>query len=435
MTIREEETSNIASEPVDVAQEPPDVAQEPTDAAQKPVDVEQDPVDVEQDPTDVEQSPVDADQGPEPIDMFDLDVKQEPIDVAQEESKDEEFVDEEAPPMKSPGATSIDGPGADPAEKKGEEPQDPALEKEQAKKPKKEINPNFKEFHETGKWGQISRTEMSIVLAVVLAVVVGVIVAIVVATGNNDSEDTVIAAPPRAVVPDAPTAAPIPLALEDVIDFTLRAIDLNGIVYIVGTDDLPELDSAAYVGLQDDPTEKPARRAMSWLLFSDGRNVMDETVYRWALASIYYSMGGENWPKQQNWLSDESICEWHGLDCNAFGVLTEIDLSENNLVGQVPLEFAMLETLQAVALRENQLSGELNGEIFGYLPRLTILYLENNKFVGAIPASLRNNGVLRKLSVCLMISVCWILLLSHGLVDSIQFISSCRNTLSSAERL
>jgi hypothetical protein len=218
--------------------------------------------------------------------------------------------------------------------------------------------------------------------------------------------DTVITAPPRPMVQDTPTAAPTPLALKDQIDLTLRAIDLNDIVYIVGTDDLPDLDSAAYVGLQDDPTEKPARRAMSWLLFSDGRNVRDETVNRWALASIYYSMGGEKWPKQQDWLSDESICEWHGLDCDAFSVLREIDLSENNLVGQVPLEFAMLETAQAISLRDNQISGELNGEIFGYLPRLTILYLENNKFSGTIPESLRDNGVLRKLSACLIIPVC-----------------------------
>lgn len=410
MTDREEETSDIASEPVDVAQEPMDVEQdhvdfkqepvdvdqEPVNVAQEPMDVEQDPVDVEQYPTDVEQGPVDAEQGSEPIDMDqNLDVEQEPTDVAQEESKDEEdgFLDEEAPPMKSPDDKGSDGPGADPAEKI-EEPQDPALKKEQPKKPKKEVNPNFKDVHETGKWGQISRTEMYIVIAVVLAVIAGVVIVIVLVTGNDES-DSVVAASPREVLP---TAAPTVLSLQDQLDMTAMAVDANTIAFPVGLDGFPaDFDTEFYIGLQDDSAANPAARAMSWLLFSDGRNVRDETVYRWALASFYYTMGGENWPKQQNWLSDESICEWHGLTCDAFGALRELDLSQNKLEGQVPLEVAMLEDLQAIALRGNQLSGELNGKIFGSLPRLTILYLEDNQFSGTIPESLRNNDVLQTL--------------------------------------
>jgi hypothetical protein len=407
MTIpQEEETSDMASEPVVVAQEPMAVPKEPADVD---VDVEQDSVDVEQDPTDLEQGPVDVEQEPEqkpePIDMdqnFDVLVEQNPIDVPQEESKDEEdvFVDEEAP-MKTPGATSIDGPGADSSaptpvaqELKA---QDPALKKETPKKPEKEINPDFKDVHETGKWGQISRSEMYIVLLVVVLVVAGVVAGIVVAVGNNDGDTEVIAAPAREEVTEAPSPAPSALSLEDQLVSTLKAIDANNIAFVV-FDDFPEDDTnpAVYEGLQDDPTATPASRAMSWLLFSDGRNIKDETIYRWVLASVYYSMGGENWPNQQNWLSDESICQWQGLDCDAFDVLRELDLSDNSLEGRVPFEFAMLDTLQAVALRSNQLSGELNGAIFGFLPRLTILYLNNNQFSGEIPVTLRDNGVLRK---------------------------------------
>jgi hypothetical protein len=378
MTDREEETSNIASEPIDVAQES-------MDAPQEPADVEQDPVDVEQDPVDVEQDPVDVEQGPEPI------------DVPQEESKDEE--DGSEVPMKYPGATSIDGPGVDPAERKNMESQDPALKEEQPKKkkPKREINPDYKDVHETGKWGQISRKEMYIVLLVVVLVVAGVVAAVVVLTGKDD-DDKVITAPPLAEKTEAPTAAPIILAPEDSLIHMLAAIDKNNVAFTLIDDALPAEveDVASYEGLQDDPTATPASRAMSWLFFTDGQNVRDELIYRWALASIYYSMGGENWLNQDNWLSDKNICEWHGLDCDAFDVLREIDLSNNNVAGEVPLEFAMLETVQAIALRRNQISGELNGKIFGFLPRLTILYLENNQLSGTVPESLRDNGVLRK---------------------------------------
>lgn len=433
MTVLEEETSDIATEPVDVAQEP----MEPVDVEQNPVDVEQGPVDVEQDPVDVEQDPVDVAQGP-----VDVERGLEPVDVPQEESKDEEdaVVDEEAPvvneeaPQKFPGATSIDGPGADPAEKKLEESQDPAekkiqesqdpaLKKEQPKEPKKEVNPNFKDVHETGKWGQISRTEMYSVLLVVVLVIAGVVAVVVVTTGNDDSDTKVLPAPPSEVIV-APTAAPTMLSLQEQLEDTARAIDFNEVAFPVGLNDLPPdyTSLAAYEGLQDDPTATPASRAMAWLLYSDGRKVKDESTFRWVMVSLYYSLGGENWPNQENWLSDESLCQWQGLDCDAFEVLRDLDLSKNNLVGEVPLQIAMLDTLHAIALRGNQLSGELNGLIFGTLPKLTILYLENNKFSGTVPAGLRKNEVLRKLDVCLMISGCCILLSSHCIVDSIHFL-------------
>ncbi|KAK1555295.1 hypothetical protein Q3G72_024624 [Acer saccharum] len=75
--------------------------------------------------------------------------------------------------------------------------------------------------------------------------------------------------------------------------------------------------------------------------------------------------------------------------------LTTLDLSKQNLSGELPIELFGLPSLQVVGLEENKLSGDVP-EGFSSLVSLQYLNLSNNAFSGEIPATY---GFLRSLVV------------------------------------
>ena len=75
---------------------------------------------------------------------------------------------------------------------------------------------------------------------------------------------------------------------------------------------------------------------------------------REALVAIYNATNGEFWAKRQNWLSNAPIGMWHGVTTNASGRVTELDLSDNQLVGEVPSELGNLASLQELYLHDNR---------------------------------------------------------------------------------
>jgi hypothetical protein len=119
---------------------------------------------------------------------------------------------------------------------------------------------------------------------------------------------------------------------------------------------------------------------------------------RWALASIYYSTGGEDWMSAKGWLSSASICEWEHIDCNLMtGSLREIVLDDNNLVGTIPSEFALMgDTIQSIWLIANQLTDTMPGDALAWFPELSFFYLNNNQLIGTVPTLLGSDGALSK---------------------------------------
>jgi hypothetical protein len=74
----------------------------------------------------------------------------------------------------------------------------------------------------------------------------------------------------------------------------------------------------------NDP-KTPQYRARQWLLFRDGENkgaiTEDRLVQRYALITFYFSTGGEEAWKENNWLKGNE-CDgtfWRGLNCNSDG--------------------------------------------------------------------------------------------------------------------
>jgi hypothetical protein len=100
-------------------------------------------------------------------------------------------------------------------------------------------------------------------------------------------------------------------------------------------------DSGA--ALQDE--KSPQFKAYEWIRKDPFLRSFEsaQMLQRYALATFYYSTGGEgNWNQVDNWLfygNDE--CSWEGITCKN-GDVTEMSLSRKNLSGTVPPELILL---------------------------------------------------------------------------------------------
>ena len=55
-----------------------------------------------------------------------------------------------------------------------------------------------------------------------------------------------------------------------------------------------------------------------------------------ALIALYHATGGPYWDNIDNWLTDLPLDRWHGVETNAAGRVTGLDLMRNNLTGSIP---------------------------------------------------------------------------------------------------
>ena len=78
---------------------------------------------------------------------------------------------------------------------------------------------------------------------------------------------------------------------------------------------------------------------------------------REALIALFNATGGEGWRNNKNWLSDAPLGEWHGVVTNEKGRVVRLDLSENELGGEIPSELGDLANLRSLDIYGNELSG------------------------------------------------------------------------------
>ena len=124
--------------------------------------------------------------------------------------------------------------------------------------------------------------------------------------------------------------------------------------------------------------------------FTD-QTVTNNTVAsdREALVALYNATGGANWTNNTNWLSNEPLSSWYGVNTTIYGRVTRLYLPENELSGEIPVELGVLADLQELQLHQNRLSGEIPVEL-GSLTSLTLLFLHQNELSGEIPVELGN---------------------------------------------
>eukprot|EP00750_Incisomonas_marina_P032330 INCI9139.3.p1 GENE.INCI9139.3~~INCI9139.3.p1 ORF type:complete len:246 (+),score=29.26 INCI9139.3:486-1223(+) len=111
-------------------------------------------------------------------------------------------------------------------------------------------------------------------------------------------------------------------------------------------------------------------------------------IEREALLDIYYSAGGAEGKWQDNWNPNDYPCPcifgWHGIKCDRYGAVKEINLAYNGLVGSLPASMQNLQSLTLLAVNSNDLSGpfpEINAT------SLEVLYIHNTFFT-SIPNSI-----------------------------------------------
>ncbi len=132
--------------------------------------------------------------------------------------------------------------------------------------------------------------------------------------------------------------------------------------------------------------------------------VHGETTYaaeetdRDALVALYHATDGDNWYRNDNWLTDAPLDTWYGVTTDRRGEVIKLELSENGLKGSIPSELGRLTGLEWLDLSENELSGGIPPEL-GNLTNLTGLSLWSNRLNGGIPSELGNLTNLTGLSL------------------------------------
>lgn len=145
-------------------------------------------------------------------------------------------------------------------------------------------------------------------------------------------------------------------------------------------------------------TNKPVKisRAVITTFSTDPKGELEQekTEERDALVALYEATNGDNWKNNANWCTDAPLEEWYGVTTDELGKVRRLELSQNNLIGNIPAEIGCFSELYILDLSNNSLSGEIPDEI-GNLTSLGYLYLSSNSLEGSIPASIGNLGELK----------------------------------------
>ena len=113
-------------------------------------------------------------------------------------------------------------------------------------------------------------------------------------------------------------------------------------------------------------------------------NVGTAQLERAALVALYNSTGGPHWNRSDNWLSDEPLNRWYGVQMDG-GRVTGLHLWDNGLNGEIPTEIAKLTELRELWFGDNNVTGEKIPTALSGLKRLVILDLGVNDIRGTIP--------------------------------------------------
>ena len=182
----------------------------------------------------------------------------------------------------------------------------------------------------------------------------------------------------------------------------------------------------------------PHHQALSWLVFNDKTSHPEYSIQtesswllkeRFTAALLYFATDGSSWYNNLNFLSEDSVCDWHvgdhGIQCNELGRVRYIFLRKflnrfrniilllrflltfracpllavvvgNNLNGTIPSEIEALSSLESLSLGQDNLRGTLP-ESLGYLSNLRTFQILLTHVSGSIPDSYGQLNRLRTL--------------------------------------
>jgi len=178
---------------------------------------------------------------------------------------------------------------------------------------------------------------------------------------------------------------------------------------------LPKIE--AYIKSMSTPSQflnknSPQSRAFQWIIEEHVEEVVEEAEkeaiiiindniveskeilrQRYVLAVLYYSLNGDNWNKNDNWLSTTlSVCDWYTSGdeniCSDDGLIQILQLENNNLQGTLPmieLQHLFKDQLLVFNIQNNDVSGNIPKDFFGKMTNVEKLILSGNDLEGTVP--------------------------------------------------
>ena len=92
---------------------------------------------------------------------------------------------------------------------------------------------------------------------------------------------------------------------------------------------------------------------------------------RAALVALYESTDGPNWVDSTNWLSSEPLSAWHGIETDSDGRVIVLNLADNQLTGEIPLDISDLSSLETLDLRGNDVCQPASRDYENWVKELT----------------------------------------------------------------
>ena len=114
------------------------------------------------------------------------------------------------------------------------------------------------------------------------------------------------------------------------------------------------------------------------------------------LVALYRATDGPDWSRNDHWLTDAPLSQWHGVGTDAEGRVESLNLAYNNLNGVLPAELGHLTRMKTLILAENPLTGPIPPEL-GNLSNLERLWLYYTLFSGPLPPELGSLSSLEEL--------------------------------------
>ena len=79
-----------------------------------------------------------------------------------------------------------------------------------------------------------------------------------------------------------------------------------------------------------------ANQALVWLASGNAEDNTD-LLQRYVMAFLYFSTEGTEWDNQENWISDQNVCDWYGVECPDQRLINFVNINDNSLVGPVSI--------------------------------------------------------------------------------------------------
>lgn len=132
---------------------------------------------------------------------------------------------------------------------------------------------------------------------------------------------------------------------------------------------------------------------------SDSATIAVDLFQRDALMKLYETLNGDDWTRNGGWGTRTMLDTWHGVETDEDGNVVRLELTRNNLNGEIPSEVKFLSYLRGLNLSFNDsVTGNIPLEI-GELENLSELSLHHNSLTGPIPSGIADLTYLDTLDI------------------------------------